>query len=87
MRKIHSEVEVNTTVNYSAKLHSNGDMEFDPCPHCGNEDLFNTQIQYGSQYCVDGRHDESLAPDDMGAERIVYISCGNMECGEVLYSE
>jgi len=58
-------------------------MDFDPCPHCGQEGFINARCNVGAQYVQSGQYQGEYDIDDMWFDSLEYASCGN--CNTVLY--
>lgn len=69
------------------ELHSDGSLDIDPCPSCGNNSLFNVVHKSAGQYAqiADDEYDGRLDWDDKSSESAEFIRCGG--CGTVLYDE
>lgn len=82
--------EVKTVVEHewSVTFHPDGSMDFDPCPYCGEPDIFNARWEAnGQMFRAPTAHNDDIIGafdwDDWWAEKLIHVICNN--CASVLY--
>lgn len=83
------EVEQTVEHEWNATMHTDGSMDIDPCPYCGETNVFGAYWSAGGQMVKPGlnRADEDIGDfvwDDWWAEDLERVTCHN--CYSVLYS-
>ena len=75
---------------FGYNLHPDGSLDAEPCPHCGEENVFNVIVREGRQMVAssnnqDERQEGRMHADDYFGGNVISVRCGG--CNELLVDE